>query len=533
MKIIFFKGKFEKTVFIALMISALAASGQISEPSRKGYSKSGFLEMIMDSLQVSERESDTVNVIRFAAVLTTNLHGTKAREQAQFYVDLAYRYAQAYSGRNFVPDICNRYGMLYFAFAKHYKDRDWDLALSNLDSSMYWHGRAIVEGNPVTRGWGHRGILSGYLRKREFGLGDFQDQIENHYQQIMSLLEQFDDPQLFDHASGLYTKFLLDTDRLAEARILLDEIAKNAELTELRNEFSYYKNLHHFIAKSHGLDTLIALSELGMSFYEARIIAAHEESFHEMDQKYKVSKTSEQLEVTNDLLNESNFRVLLLALILIVFTGVLIILLILYRRNKRLSIRNSLLLREQNHRVKNNLQMISSLLSLQSQKLLSTDAKEALSDSQSRVNSVALLHRMLYEGENIGKVNLKEYLQSLIDEITYAVNREITYQIRIDDVVNLPVEKATSLGLIVNELLTNSVKHIPDATAMEVHLSLSMKRNVLILEYGDNGPGVSADVWERSASFGNQLVRIQSNQLRGTYSIESDAGFRYRLSLPA
>lgn len=203
----------------------------------------------------------------------------------------------------------------------------------------------------------------------------------------------------------------------------------------------------------------------------------------------------------------------------------------LYRQNLKLKKRNELLLKEQNHRVKNNLQMISSLLSLQSQKLLSTDVKEALTDSQTRINSVALLHRMLYEGDELGKVDLKIYLTSLTEEIKYASPREVEIKLDIAE-LTMTVEKATSIGLIINELITNSIKHVTDDISLRIELLLKYKsENIITLHYNDNGQGVDQDIWNRSQSFGNQLIRIQSEQLRGTYNITSINGFNYSLSL--
>ncbi|MEQ9307139.1 MAG: sensor histidine kinase [Marinoscillum sp.] len=507
-------------------------NAQIDEPERNELLKSDYLEMLIDSLQIYEGAGDTANVIRFGAVITTNLHGSKAREQAKFYVDLAYRYAKSYSKRNFVPDISNRYGMLYFAFAKHYQHTDWNQSQRYLDSAIYWHGRAVKEGNQVTQGWGHRGLLSSYKRKMEFGLGDFSAEISHHYKQILEILKVIEEPQLFDHASGLYTDYLINTGRLDEAADLIAKIEENAHHTDLRNEFSYYKNIHNYLSKQHDLDTLIALSELMMDFYERRIIAAHENSFHEMDQRYKVSKTNEVLSITSNMLRESKTTVGLLILMLTAAAGVLIYLFILYRKNRILSKRNELLLKEQNHRVKNNLQMISSLLSLQSQKLLSVDAKDALNNSQLRVNSVALLHRMLYEGEHFGEVNLKEYIGSLVEEIRFSVHRVIQAELDIDEKLSLKVEQSTSLGLIINELITNSAKHIPAEVEVKIQLTIKKEVGKIGLKYADNGPGVDPEVWKRSASFGNQLIRIQSEQLRGDYGI-SRPGFIYSLKISA
>ena len=267
--------------------------------------------------------------------------------------------------------------------------------------------------------------------------------------------------------------------------------------------------------------------------FEQRTRLAHNIAFHEKDQKFKVSQTKDELIATNHQLSNTQRNLFLSIATGIVFFSLSGYLVFISRRNKRLSTRNELLLKEQNHRVKNNLQMINSLLSLQSEKLLSTDAKEALNESQMRINSVALLHRMLYERENIGKVNAREYLTALVDEISYASPRRIEISLRVDQEIYWTIERATSLGLIVNELLTNSIKHVSETNTLTASISADGGSDELVLQYSDNGEGVEEEVWKKSDSFGNQLIRIQSEQLRGNYRISSRNGFFYELKMGA
>lgn len=209
------------------------------------------------------------------------------------------------------------------------------------------------------------------------------------------------------------------------------------------------------------------------------------------------------------------------------------VLFILFRTNLKLRRYNELLLKEQNHRVKNNLQMINSLLSLQSQKLPSIDAKVALNESKSRINSVALLHRMLYEGTELGVINTKQYLINLIEELGYTSSRKINWNIEIDPEIQVSVEKATSLGLIVNELITNSIKHVSPEIELTIQFEMGQSAKEVELKYGDNGGAFDPEVWKTSESFGNQLIRIQSEQLRGSYKVHSNNGFYYSLKLSA
>ena len=221
--------------------------------------------------------------------------------------------------------------------------------------------------------------------------------------------------------------------------------------------------------------------------------------------------------------------------IIMFMVGVLLLLLLVlfhfFRKTRKLSARNELLLKEQNHRVKNNLQMINSLLSLQSQELSIGAAKSALNESQLRINSVALLHRMLYEGEQIGTIKMDQYLLSLGDEVRYAAGRKMQVILEVPSELLLSIEKATSLGLIINELLTNSIKHVPEQISLKVDISFVMQFSQLEMTYMDNGQGVSPEDWNQSSSFGHQLIRIQVDQLRGRFEVTQQEGFRFKLRL--
>ena len=495
--------------------------------------KEAYMLMLIDSLEVYQSNDDTVNMIRCAAVLTTQLHGSKARLQAKYYADLAYMLALSYQKENLVPDLCNRYGMLYFAFSRHYLDGNPVKSKVMLDSAIYWHTRALKEGNRFTVGWANRGLLACYIREADQFGHKQKELIAHHYEQIVQVLREIDDPQLFDHSSLLYAKYLIDENRLAEAARIVREIDNYGTSPDKRNMYSYYHRIHSLISKQNDLDTLITLYWKMLYAFEQRTRLAHNIAFHEKDQKFKVSQTKDELIATNHQLSNTQRNLFLSIATGIVFFSLSGYLVFISRRNKRLSTRNELLLKEQNHRVKNNLQMINSLLSLQSEKLLSTDAKEALNESQMRINSVALLHRMLYERENIGKVNAREYLTALVDEISYASPRRIEISLRVDQEIYWTIERATSLGLIVNELLTNSIKHVSETNTLTASISADGGSDELVLQYSDNGEGVEEEVWKKSDSFGNQLIRIQSEQLRGNYRISSRNGFFYELKMGA
>src|SRR5690606_1872348 len=160
---------------------------------------------------------------------------------------------------------------------------------------------------------------------------------------------------------------------------------------------------------------------------------AKQKELLELDKKYETEKRQQEILFKDEQLQA---RDRFLVVVLLVTAGIFLLLVyvfVLFRKNKRLSLRNEMLVKEQNHRVKNNLQMINSLLSLHSQKLTSSDARDALQESQNRINSVAVLHRMLYEGENVGHVEAATYIRSLTEEIQYSSGREMEVKLNLPD----------------------------------------------------------------------------------------------------
>ncbi|MDW3645429.1 MAG: sensor histidine kinase [Bacteroidia bacterium] len=220
-------------------------------------------------------------------------------------------------------------------------------------------------------------------------------------------------------------------------------------------------------------------------------------------------------------------------LVIGILAGLILLSVWAYRRQNRLNTQlqktnatNELLLKEIHHRVKNNLQTISSLLSLQSSHIEDTQIQEAVKNSQSRVGSMALIHQKLYQGENLAAIEIKEYLQVLSETIIDTFNID-TQQIEIDyqvEEVEMDVDTAIPLGLIANELLTNSLKYaFPDNRSGKIQISLEKQEGKVInFKVSDNGVGL--DPQENRSGFGSQLVKLLVRQMQAKMDISSEAG---------
>ncbi|MBC7110619.1 MAG: PAS domain S-box protein [Methanothermobacter sp.] len=191
-----------------------------------------------------------------------------------------------------------------------------------------------------------------------------------------------------------------------------------------------------------------------------------------------------------------------------------------------------LLLKEIHHRVKNNLMIISSLLSLQSRQVKDRETMDLFRESENRTRSMALIHERLYRSEDLKNIDLAEYLGRLASEIfrSYSADSRIRLNLEIDE-LKVDVETAVPLGLIVNELLTNAVKHaFPDGEGT-VTVSLRKRNGKVTLEVSDDGAGFPEDIdWESSPSLGLQLVRSLTEQIDGKVEMISEGGTTFRIT---
>jgi two-component sensor histidine kinase len=194
---------------------------------------------------------------------------------------------------------------------------------------------------------------------------------------------------------------------------------------------------------------------------------------------------------------------------------------------------NELLLKEIHHRVKNNLQTISSLLHLQSAHIKDADVRKAVSEGQHRVESMALIHQKLYQRDNLSGIEMRDYLQNLVQSLIDTFDADpdrIRFDLDMPE-MELDVDTAVPVGLIVNELITNSLKYaFPGGREGVITVSLQKAGDRLELLVADNGVGKANTA--TGTSFGSQLVRLLTTQMGGTLSQDTTHGFATRVSIP-
>lgn len=195
----------------------------------------------------------------------------------------------------------------------------------------------------------------------------------------------------------------------------------------------------------------------------------------------------------------------------------------------------TLLLREVHHRVKNNLQIIISLSNLQLRQIEDPKMRQVMAETQNRVRAMALVHEKLYKSETLSDIDLAEYVRFLTSQLFayYETDsRKVTLKTEIGK-ITLPINTAIPLGLIINELVSNALKHaFPDGRAGSLFILARREDKTINLVVEDTGIGIPADLeWRNTQSLGLKLVISLVNQLDGTIDLDRTRGTAFTMVL--
>jgi len=313
-----------------------------------------------------------------------------------------------------------------------------------------------------------------------------------------------------------------------EERAILDHLVKSTRENGLYQVSALYAQEYiNYLNKWHSEVLAERIDELNAKYQKA-----------EQDQKIAMLSTINELQHAR-----LSRQCLLLyggGLVLLIFAGLLFAIYRLYRQlNRRndalqqaLSEKETLL-KEIHHRVKNNLQVISSLLNLQAFTVKDQAAQAALREGRARVQSMSLIHQSLYRKDNLTGVNVKEYLQQLCESLlaTYQLRRQ-HIQLRTDIApITLDVDSIVPLGLIINELLTNIFKYaFPQEQQGRIDIRIVENEQGLELLVCDDGVGIAnpADLLAGN-SFGYQLIQAFQHKLNADLEVKSEDGTQVRL----
>lgn len=430
----------------------------------------------------------------------------------------------------------------YFNRHKYTKARDY--ALRSIESSP--------EGSPRSSGHAINHLIIGFSdfeeKKYEGALDAYQKAIKA-YQVVGDVCEL---PLCYNKIAAVYWeqgKYNLGEDVLRKSLAISDscDIDQYRLLSNI-TLFEYYKYKEDY--KS-ALDIATKINELKRSIYTEEQTNA----LHRLEMKYEVELTQQEnqnlkirakVEADDNRFQQMLFICFILGLLSLLVFGVFM-LIVRNKKNKLLSsqlqkieIQNKereALLKEIHHRVKNNLQVITSLLHLQANQNSDQKIHDLFKQSQYRINTMAMVHEMLYQSGDLSKVPLKTYLEELTNSLIKSIKGTesiVLATFEIPENIHLGLDTAIPLGLLTNEIITNALLHgIPKQEVGEIYIQIEEKEvGVFNLFIGDNGIGYPEGLTLRNMStLGLNLVRKLTRQLSG--NIEKDnskKGCHYAIS---
>ncbi|HOO83608.1 MAG TPA: histidine kinase dimerization/phosphoacceptor domain -containing protein [Prolixibacteraceae bacterium] len=274
------------------------------------------------------------------------------------------------------------------------------------------------------------------------------------------------------------------------------------------------------------------------------------ETVRQMEQQqsqFELSKKEEQISILNKVNKLQRNLAFVLLLAIVIFVVMVSVLFRAYRNIKasnliisqqkqlveKREIEKALLLKELNHRVKNNLQMVSSLLNLHARQLKDHPAAEALMAGRYRVEALTLIHQKLYRDDVDTKIDIQNYIEDLSKNLVLNFGPEFTLDLKLEPLI-LKIDKAIPLGLVMNELITNSLKYGgSDNPAPELKIRIeNINEEEVLITVSDNGKGLPPDFnLMQSKSFGLKLVNSLVKQLSGEISYRTENGTCWTLKL--
>jgi two-component sensor histidine kinase len=365
-------------------------------------------------------------------------------------------------------------------------------------------------------------------------------------------------------ANFLMGKFYVERGRYSEANLYLNKSLQNAQFLDASQELETYQLLFKSDSAMGNYLSAIKNFERHRNMYDSINSVHKSREMNDLNLKYQTEQRLKDIEI---LRNKETRSVAALqranTIRNVIITGALFLLLLAvwayygYRSKQRSNLKLQLqgeeidrqnktlqtllsqkdqflkekewLLKEIHHRVKNNLQIIMSLLNSQSAHLRNSDAIEAIMVSGNRVRSIALIHQKLYSGDNLSSINMPEYVADLLRYMMDGFDtaeRKVRF-IQMIEGINIDVAQAVPVGLILNEAITNAIKYAFDENGGEITVAFRShtEADTVVMSISDNGKGLPADFDVRqSGSLGMEMMQGLARQLRGQFNIHSNGG---------
>ncbi|MDW3192027.1 MAG: histidine kinase dimerization/phosphoacceptor domain -containing protein [Cytophagales bacterium] len=514
------------------------------------------------------------------------------REKALEYFLEALKIAEKSQDKNAIGNVKNSIGQIYYEQLKYMETKQMmeealELALDidnpilisdcyfylarvsmhdrRFNAALELNSRSLtidsLQGN--LRGLAHKHVLNGdiYLADNQLGMASSSYDIARQFTERLQ-----DKEQTLALVLIRLGKAAIQNGRTQQAIAFLNEAVAVAQQGQLLYwEYEAYENLSQAYAQLGDYQQAYDLHQKYAQVKDSVVTSDRDKNFNQLQAQYEDEKKKAEIDrLSNESIiqqqqidlqqSEAAQKAQQTALLLAVLLAVIVIAVVLWvlfrnktRSNEQLALQNEkieqqneqkeILLKEIHHRVKNNLQVISSLLSLQSHNIQDQTALSAVKEGQNRVKSIALIHQKLYQHEDISRVDFYEYVTELIHHLraTFRTTSEVDIIVNTHD-LTLDIDTAVPLGLIVNELVSNSFKYAfegKEEGKISIELSSADESEErLLMSVADDGIGIPSEVdIDQTDSLGLKLVRMLCTQLDGDMTYSNGNGSRFDLTL--
>ncbi len=500
------------------------------------------LQNFLSGLRVAEEQGNRIDHVKLSIQLAS-YHNTISKDYKEAIATLgdAERRANA-------ADYAAALGPIYLQYSISYaKQRDSDRALHYAALAR----RAFDEAS------NNEALLKTLLIEGEvYGRIHDEGRLANILEEAEQLIDSVDDERLTTNYQLLYATELYFLGDYNAALSTCEKLYTRLNGVGLQEEWHDIRSLHFKILFAMGnfrqADSLFDVYEYAKdSLYAAQYLGQG----MEMSENYKLEKFERQIKEQELLLSNTRYQRYGLITGIVVLLTILGILYFHFREKDKLAHRvaiknaeisvqneilkqankqNELLLREIHHRVKNNLQIINSLLSLQSRKTTNQEVITMMQESSSRINSIALIHNKLYQQQSINRLSIQDYIEQLGAHLLSIYNvgkKNVRFNVEAKD-VSLDIDTAIPVGLILTELMTNSLKYAfvdRDEGEIHVHVRHEGERDYELI-FKDNGVGIPETKRKQTnETLGFRLIHSLTRQLAGIVQYTFDEFSMYNI----
>ncbi len=423
------------------------------------------------------KERNSITGLAYIYHNLANLHiATNSLDSALYYVSMSFDLKKKLNSNLEVASSYEVFGRIYM------KKNFWNLAIDNFNSAL-----KLVPDLDKNKDFVD---LPKNIGQCYYNKGDFKNSAE-HFFIYTSIIDSINSVQTQESIENQLIQYELFADSIETNQLLLEKELINAE-----NE---NKSLSNEIDKRNLIYLVIILA---LIFVVLTVFLFFTRKDLNKSKKHKVVLTAQNEELKRTLISKEE---------------------------------KEILLKEVHHRVKNNLQIINSLIRLQSDYMNQDNFREKLKETENRVRSMALIHEKLYKSDNLSSLSVRNYIEELCINILDSYENHIKISLKFDvEECQYGIDSLIPIGLIINEAVSNSIQHaFYDQEDGVIEVSLTSTGDKTILKLSDNGIGADLTFDElKEDSLGMELIISLTDQLDGEIELLTDKGFNYIFSFP-